>query len=127
VTGLRLVLLAGCLSCATMWVLARSPVPATATYVGSAACGRCHAPTFERWKNTRMASVVRDPREHPEAIVGDFSTPNPFVTFTTDQIAFVYVSIVILVFVRPAAHSRVERIDRGNLIAGNLEVKDHHS
>ena len=77
VTGLRLVLLAGCLSFATMWVVAQSPAPATATYVGSAACGRCHAPTFERWKRTRMANVVRDPREHPEAIVADFTTPNP--------------------------------------------------
>ena len=89
-TGLRFVLLAGCLSFATMWVVAQSPAPATATYVGSAACGRCHAPTFERWKRTRMANVVRDPREHPEAIVADFTTPDPLLTFTRDQVAFVY-------------------------------------
>src|SRR3984893_6112451 len=90
VTGLRLALLAGCLSFPTMWVVAQSPVPATATYVGSAACGRCHAPTFERWKRTRMANVVRDPREHLEAIVADFTTPDPLLTFSRDQVAFVY-------------------------------------
>jgi predicted CXXCH cytochrome family protein len=73
-----------------MWVVAQSPAPATATYVGSAACGRCHAPTFERWKRTRMANVVRDPREHPEAIVADFATPDPLLTFSKDQVAFVY-------------------------------------
>lgn len=68
---------------------AQGPEPG-ATYAGSVACGRCHAPIFDRWKQTRMANVVRDPREHPEAIVGDFSRPNPLVTFTPDQVAFVY-------------------------------------
>ena len=37
-----------------------------------------------------MANVVRDPREHPEAIIPDLSQPNPLVTFTRDDIAFVY-------------------------------------
>ena len=37
-----------------------------------------------------MANVVRDPREHPEAIVADFTTADPLLTFTKDQIAFVY-------------------------------------
>jgi predicted CXXCH cytochrome family protein len=37
-----------------------------------------------------MANVLKDPREHPEAIVSDLVTPNPLVTFTKDQIAFVY-------------------------------------
>ena len=37
-----------------------------------------------------MANVVRDPREHPDAILGDFSTPNPLVNFKKDEIAFVY-------------------------------------
>src|SRR4029077_18748146 len=89
-TGLRLGLLAGCLWLTTMWVTGQSQTPATATYVGSAACSRCHAPNFERWKRTRMANVVRDPREHPEAIIADFTTPDPLLTFTKDQIAFVY-------------------------------------
>ncbi len=89
-TARGLALLVGCFWFGTMWVMGQSPVPSAATYVGSAACGRCHAPTFERWKRTRMANVVRDPREHPEAIVSDFTNPNPLVTFTKDQIALVY-------------------------------------
>jgi len=62
-----------------------------AKYVGSQACAACHADTYARWKKTPMANVVRDPREHPEAIIPDFAA-NPD-RFTKDQIAFVYGSI----------------------------------
>ena len=62
----------------------------SATYVGSTACARCHAPIYDRWKQTRMANVVRDPKEHPDAIIPDLAQPSPLVTFTRDQIAFVY-------------------------------------
>src|SRR5512143_2977365 len=63
----------------------------TATYTGSAACKTCHASTYERWAKTRMANVVRDPKEHPDAIIPDFSKADPaIVTFTKDAIAFVY-------------------------------------
>ncbi|MEO7142124.1 MAG: cytochrome C, partial [Bryobacteraceae bacterium] len=61
-----------------------------AEYVGSAACKTCHAEIYTRWAKTRMANVVRDPREHPDAILPDLSKPNPLVTFTKDDIAFVY-------------------------------------
>ena len=64
--------------------------PRTPAYVGSAECRVCHTSVYDRWKKTRMANVVRDPKEHPEAIVPDLSVPNPVVTFTKDQIAFVY-------------------------------------
>jgi len=64
--------------------------PQTATYVGSAACARCHMPTYERWKRTRMANVVVDPKEHPEAIIPDLSKADTLLTFGKDQIAFVY-------------------------------------
>ena len=37
-----------------------------------------------------MAKVIQDPAKHPEAIVGDFSTPNPLVTFRKEDIAFTY-------------------------------------
>ena len=37
-----------------------------------------------------MANVVRDPKEHPDAIIPDLSTPNPLVTFNKNDIAFVY-------------------------------------
>ena len=35
-----------------------------------------------------MAKVVRDPREHPDAIIPDFSKPDPVLTFTKDDVAF---------------------------------------
>src|SRR6185436_19022850 len=63
---------------------------AAASYVGSAACARCHAPIYDRWKQTRMANVVRDPRDHPDAIIPDLSKPDPLLTFGKDQIAFTY-------------------------------------
>lgn len=37
-----------------------------------------------------MANVVRDPRAHPDAIIPDFSKPDPLLTFTVDDVAFVY-------------------------------------
>lgn len=61
-----------------------------AHYVGSAACKSCHTALYDRWSKTRMANVVRDPKEHPDAIIPDLSKPDPLVTFTKDDIAFVY-------------------------------------
>jgi predicted CXXCH cytochrome family protein len=72
-------------------IIAAQPGPAEAArYVGSAACQPCHAATYERWKQTRMANVVRDPKVHPDAIIPDLSKPDPLLTFTTDDIALVY-------------------------------------
>ena len=61
-----------------------------AHYVGSAACESCHQEIYDRWRKTRMANVVRDPREHPDAIIPDFSKPDPVLTFTKDDVAFAY-------------------------------------
>jgi predicted CXXCH cytochrome family protein len=61
-----------------------------AHFVGSKSCRACHAAEYDGWQQTRMANVVRDPREHPEAVLGDFQHPNPLVTFTLDQVALVY-------------------------------------
>ena len=63
---------------------------AGAHYVGSAACASCHRAIFDHWHKSRMANVVRDPRTHPDAIIPDLGKPDPLVTFTKDDIAFVY-------------------------------------
>jgi predicted CXXCH cytochrome family protein len=63
-----------------------------ARYVGSQACAKCHSQIFENWKKTPMANVVRDPKEHPDAIIPDLAK-NPLAKFTKDQVAFVYGSI----------------------------------
>ena len=62
----------------------------TAQYVGSAVCRTCHTGVYDRWKKTRMANVVLDPKEHPEAIIPDLNKPDKLLTFTKDDIAFVY-------------------------------------
>jgi predicted CXXCH cytochrome family protein len=62
---------------------------ASAHYVGSLACRKCHQQIYDHWKKTPMANVVRDPREHPEAIIPDLAT-NPIAKFTKNDIAFVY-------------------------------------
>jgi predicted CXXCH cytochrome family protein len=64
-----------------------------AHYVGSAACQKCHAQLYERWQKTPMANVVRDPREHPDAIIPDLATNTVSKKFTKDDVAFVYGSI----------------------------------
>jgi hypothetical protein len=37
-----------------------------------------------------MANVVRDPAQHPDAIIPDLSKPDPLVSFTKSDLAFVY-------------------------------------
>ena len=71
----------------------RVPMTGTAHYVGSASCQKCHAEIYEHWKKTPMANVVRDPRDHPEAIIPDFSKTNALVHFTKADIGLVYGSI----------------------------------
>jgi predicted CXXCH cytochrome family protein len=66
---------------------------ASAHYVGSAACQKCHAEIYERWKKTPMANVVRDPREHPDAIFPNLATNNVSPKFTKEEVAFVYGSV----------------------------------
>jgi hypothetical protein len=69
-----------------------SPAPKEGpkAFVGSAQCESCHKDVYARWKDTLMANVIRDPKAHPAAILGDFSKPDPLVTFTKDDVAFTY-------------------------------------
>jgi predicted CXXCH cytochrome family protein len=63
--------------------------PTSAHYTGSQSCRKCHSDIYEHWKKTPMANVIRDPREHPAAIIPDLNT-NTVAKFTKDQVAFVY-------------------------------------
>jgi len=64
-----------------------------ATYVGSTACRTCHPQIYARWSKTRMANIVRDPKEHTDAIIPDLSKADPaIVKFKRADIAFVYSS-----------------------------------
>jgi len=70
----------------------QSATAASAHYVGSQSCKQCHAQIYERWRKTPMANVVRDPREHPDAIIPDLAT-NSVAKFTKEQVALVYGSL----------------------------------
>jgi predicted CXXCH cytochrome family protein len=72
--------------------ISQASVASAAHYVGSAACAKCHTQIYDRWKKTPMANVVRDPRQHPEALAEDPSS-NPVSPFRADQVAFVYGSL----------------------------------
>jgi len=65
-------------------------VPTGPHYIGSTAYKTSHSQIYERWKKTRMANVVRDPREYPDAILPNLSKPDPLVHFTKNDIALVY-------------------------------------
>src|SRR3954465_8617539 len=67
-----------------------TPSGAAPNYVGSAACKTCHASIYARWQKTPMANIVRDPKEHPDAILPDLSKPHPLVTFKKEDVALVY-------------------------------------
>jgi len=59
-------------------------------YVGSEACKTCHESLYDRWRGTRMANIVVDVSDHPEAVLGDFNTPNDLVTFDLGDVTFTY-------------------------------------
>jgi predicted CXXCH cytochrome family protein len=62
-----------------------------AHYVGSEACQSCHQDIYARWKKTRMANIVRDPKTHPDAIIPDLATiPDGLPKITKADIGFVY-------------------------------------
>jgi predicted CXXCH cytochrome family protein len=62
----------------------------TEGFTGSAACRDCHRDQYDRWQKSRMANIIVDAQAHPEAVIGDFSKPNPLVTFKPSEIAFTY-------------------------------------
>jgi len=57
-------------------------------YAGSPSCQACHQGHYQNWKKTLHSKMFR-PVKSPEDIQGDFSTPNPLVTFDKSEIKFV--------------------------------------
>ena len=88
----------------------------TARYVGSLACQRCHAATYERWSHTRMANVITDPKANPSVVLGDFSKPNPLVNFKLEDVAFV---------VRHEMEAALLPAQRQRLLSGECAVGRH--
>ncbi len=67
-----------------------SPAERNLEFAGSQACETCHQNIYDRWKDTRMANILVDVKERPGVILGDFSKPDPLVTFTKEDIVFTY-------------------------------------
>lgn len=62
----------------------------TGAFVGSSSCQDCHLDIYTRWQDTLMANVLQNPRETPSAILADFDTDNPLVTFRPEDVTFTY-------------------------------------
>jgi hypothetical protein len=88
--GTWIVLLITAIGPAACTTPASPPAGAPKAFVGSAACESCHQDIYTRWKRTLMANVIVDPATRPDVVLGDFSTPNPLVTFRKEDVAFVY-------------------------------------
>jgi predicted CXXCH cytochrome family protein len=79
------------LICSAIFVASASGQNQAATYTGSIACKTCHPQIYARWSKTRMANIVRDPKDHPDAIIPDLTKADPsIVKFKREDIAFVY-------------------------------------
>src|SRR5579863_9342649 len=87
--SVRLWLCLLCVALGATVVTAQAPPPQK-TFVGSSVCKACHPDVYATWQKTRMANVVRDPKSHPDAVLGDFSKPDAARTFDLGQVAFVY-------------------------------------
>ena len=64
----RCVLAAVVTACGFSFSLACAQAPPNPkyTFTGSKACETCHKEIYDRWKNTLMANILVDPKQHPE-------------------------------------------------------------
>ncbi len=60
----------------------------TVHYVGSETCQACHPLHFTAQSHTLHTKIFH-PVQSPDEILGDFTTPNPLVTFKKEDIEFV--------------------------------------
>ncbi len=95
----RVAMLLAALSCSAIFACVAIPgvckaapnaALAQSHYVGSESCKSCHQAAYAGWKQSRMANVIRNPKEHPDAVLGDFAHPDPLRTFDLNDVAFVY-------------------------------------
>ena len=56
------------------------------TYVGSEKCKDCHDQIFAKWRQTPHANVIQEVKKNPDAIKGDFKTPDTARTFKKNEV-----------------------------------------
>jgi hypothetical protein len=74
----------------SLWTASGLAQESKAHFMGSESCKACHAEVYKSWKQIRMANVVRDPKEHPEAVLADFTHADQLQTFDLKDVAFTY-------------------------------------
>ena len=87
---LRWLTAATLLSTGCLGATAPGSTPEDATYAGSDSCQSCHAEIHARWQDTLMANVLQDPTERPDAVLADFTSDDPLLTFGLDDVVFTY-------------------------------------
>jgi len=60
-----------------------------AIYVGSETCKKCHERTYLDWRTSLHSRMMRDARQDPEIIHGDFVSPSAVRTFSEKDVDFV--------------------------------------
>jgi hypothetical protein len=75
-----------CWALAMFFSLAAGPdTAAMRTLSDQRSCERYHAKEYNGRKQAQMANVVRNPRERPDASIGDFTHADPWRTLDLNQ------------------------------------------
>jgi predicted CXXCH cytochrome family protein len=57
-------------------------------YAGSFRCAGCHEERYLTWRETLHANMIQDPVVDPSVVLGDFSSDDPALTFTLDDVVY---------------------------------------
>ncbi len=60
----------------------------TAKFVSSQKCAKCHKKEYIAWASSLHAKMIQSIKEHPQAIIGEFSTLPEDADFSRDQIVY---------------------------------------
>ncbi|TGO02045.1 hypothetical protein PN36_31390 [Candidatus Thiomargarita nelsonii] len=55
-------------------------------YIGSQKCGKCHEGHYNGWKTTLHTKMEQDVSTTGENVLGDFSSDDPLLPFTLDEV-----------------------------------------
>jgi predicted CXXCH cytochrome family protein len=57
-------------------------------YVGSKACEKCHQKVYKEYKKTLHSQMIKDVKENPRAIIGDFESKSDIRTFKKEDVLY---------------------------------------
>jgi len=59
-----------------------------AKFVGSATCKKCHERTYLNWRTSLHSRMMRDIKQDPLSIIGDFESPSDVRKFGEEEVAY---------------------------------------